>query len=101
MKFRTLGVTVVLVIAMLGGIGVVAADHDGGEQCDQLNNALDAIDEHADENAEENNSVDRAKEECEGNHVQDEANNASDNAQRDENQPDENGSDDGGSGNAP
>lgn len=96
MKFRTLGIAVVLVIAMFGGSGVVAANHDDGEQCDQLNNALDAIDEHADEHAQENNSVDRAKEECEGDHFQDEANNATDNAQRDGNQ-----SDDRGSGNAP
>lgn len=106
MKFRMLGMAVVLVIAMLGGIGVVAANHDGGEQCDRLDNATDAINEHADENAQENNSVDRAKSECEGDHFQDEANDASDNAQRGGNQSedggsDNGGSDNGGSGNAP
>lgn len=80
MKLRTIGMALLVVSMLAATSGLAAANHDGADQCDQLNNALDAIEEHADENGEENNEVDRAKDECEGDHHQDQANDGSDNA---------------------
>lgn len=79
MKWKAILAATVIGMALATGSGLAAANHDGGDQCDQLDTALDAIDEHADENAD-NNQVDRAQDECEGDHHQDEANDGGDNA---------------------
>lgn len=78
MTWKRLGLAIVLVAWTLGSVGLAAANHPE-QDCSQLDNALDAINESADDAAEENNAVDRAKDECEGNHHQDEANDGGDN----------------------
>lgn len=80
MKWKAILAATIIGMAIVSGSGLAAANHDGGEQCDQLDNALDAIDEHADENAEDNNQVERAQDECNGDHHQDEANDGGGNA---------------------
>lgn len=69
----------VLIVATLGSVGVAAANHPD-QDCSQLDHPLEVINETADDNAEENNQVERAKDECEGDHHQDEANAGGENA---------------------
>lgn len=79
MHWRHIGIALALVAATVGAVGLASANHPD-QNCDQPDNALTAINESADDAAEDNNAVDRAKDECEGDHHEDAANQGGDNA---------------------
>lgn len=84
MNRNTIAVTLALLVASVGTVGMAAgyhattAGHDGGN-CDQLDHA-DSVVSNASDEADDHNAVDRAQDECEGDHHRDEANQAADNA---------------------
>lgn len=77
MKWNVVTLAVVLGIALVGANGLAVVDHDC-EACDHLDDAIEAIDDHA----EDTHAVDRARDERNGEHHQDEANDDEENSER-------------------